>query len=139
MISGIQQNQIIDLSLKLNPIMIGVFGSYDRRENHSNSDLNILIDFKEDINLLDIIGLEQDLTETLGIQVDLITLKFLNVLLKPYVETDLIQIPQPLRSHLINHHPLRAINSTFSTKIIGGKTSNGIIQQIISTKKFNAH
>ncbi|MVN23104.1 hypothetical protein GO621_16380 [Mucilaginibacter sp. HMF7410] len=49
----------------------------------------MLIDFEQELNLLEIIGLEQELTEILGIQVDLITLKSLNPRLKEYVEKDL--------------------------------------------------
>ena len=90
MISLKQQNQIIDITSKFNPKMIGIFGSYARGEHNQNSDLDILIDFEQELNLLEIIGLEQELTEKLGIQVDLITLKSLNPRLKEYVKKDLI-------------------------------------------------
>lgn len=93
MISPKQQNRIIDLTSKYNPKMIGIFGSYARGENEQNSDLDILIDFEQDVNLLEIIGLEQELTESLGIKVDLITFKSLNSQLKKYVEMDLILLP----------------------------------------------
>lgn len=93
MISLKQQNQIIDIVSKFNPKMIGIFGSYARGENKANSDLDVLIDFEQDINLLEIIGLEQELTERLGLQVDLITLRSLNPQLQKYVEADLILLP----------------------------------------------
>lgn len=92
MISSKQQNLIIDIVSRYNPRMIGIFGSYARGENDQNSDLDILIDFEQPLDLLEIIGLEQELTEKLGIKVDLITLRSLNPQLKEYVEKDLIPL-----------------------------------------------
>lgn len=92
MISSKQQNLIIDITSRFKPRMIGVFGSYARGENEQNSDLDILIDFEQPLDLLEIIGLEQELTEKLGIKVDLITLRSLNPQLKEYVEKDLIPL-----------------------------------------------
>ena len=94
MISSKQQSLIVDIMSKYNPKLIGIFGSYSRGENNQNSDLDILIDFEEPIDLLEIIGLEQELTEKLGIKVDLITLRSLNPQLKEYVEKDLISLVQ---------------------------------------------
>ncbi len=94
MISSKQQNLILNIVSKCNPRMIGIFGSYARGENDQNSDLDILIDFEQPLDLLEIIGLEQELTEKLGIKVDLITLRSLNPQLKEYVEKDLIPLVQ---------------------------------------------
>ncbi|RYE23141.1 MAG: nucleotidyltransferase [Sphingobacteriaceae bacterium] len=91
-----QQDLIIKISSKFNPKLIGVFGSYARNENSISSDLDLLIDFEEDINLLDIIGLEQDLSEALEIKVDLVTVNSLNPQLKIYIEPDLILLPLPV-------------------------------------------
>jgi len=54
--------------------------------------LDILVDFEEPLNLLEIIGLEQELTEKLGIKVDLITFHSLSPLLKADIEKDLVTI-----------------------------------------------
>ncbi len=93
MISPNQKNQIIYITSKFHPKLIGVFGSYARGENNQNSDVDILIDFEQDLNLLDLIGLEQELTEVLKIKVDLITLRSLNPALKKYIEKDLVLLP----------------------------------------------
>ena len=77
---------------RINPKMVGVFGSYARGEQLADSDLDILIDFDTNVNLLDLIGLEQELSEQLGIKVDLVTLRSVNASLKPYIETDLIRL-----------------------------------------------
>lgn len=53
---------------------IGIFGSYLRGEEKKGSDLDILVEFedKADLTLLDIIHLENYLSETLGVKVDLV-------------------------------------------------------------------
>lgn len=91
-ISQNQKELIKEASQKFHPKLIGIFGSYARGEQNESSDLDILIDFDETINLLELIGLEQELTELLGMKVDLVTLRSLPPSLKPYIDSDLIRI-----------------------------------------------
>ena len=53
---------------------IGIFGSYVRGEQKKKSDVDILVEFDESskLRLLDFIGLENCLTDILGIKVDLV-------------------------------------------------------------------
>ena len=53
---------------------IGIFGSYVRGEQKKKSDVDILVDFEEssELSLLDFIGLENYLTDLLGVKVDLV-------------------------------------------------------------------
>ena len=53
---------------------IGIFGSYLRGENKKDSDIDILVEFKEKakISLLDFIEIENYLSELLGVKVDLV-------------------------------------------------------------------
>ena len=92
MISQQQENIIRAVTQKIEPTLVGVFGSYARGEENEKSDLDILIDFKIEVDLLELIGLEQELSELLGIKVDLITLRSVNASLKPYIESDLIRL-----------------------------------------------
>lgn len=91
MITEQQKALIINHLKALSPRKIGVFGSYARSEQKAASDLDILIflDSSTKISLLDIIGVEQELSDALGIKVDLITERSLNPLIRPYVEKDL--------------------------------------------------
>jgi len=49
-----------------------VFGSYVRSEQKKDSDLDILVPFKEDPSLLTYIAIENYLSDLLGIKVDLV-------------------------------------------------------------------
>jgi len=53
---------------------IGIFGSYLRGEGKKGSDLDILVEFDKSasLSLLDFIRLENDLSEVLGIKVDMV-------------------------------------------------------------------
>ena len=51
---------------------IGIFGSYARGEQKQTSDVDILVDFTESISLLDFIHLENELSDLLGVKVDLV-------------------------------------------------------------------
>ena len=89
MLSNKQKKIILETVRPFKPEMIGVFGSYARDENRPGSDLDILIRFDQKINLLELIGIEQELSEKLGIKVDLITEKSVNPMLRPYIDRDL--------------------------------------------------
>lgn len=66
-------NIILDYLKQYNPQFIGLFGSYARMEQTSKSDIDILVSFRNGISLLKLIRLENELSERLGIKVDLIT------------------------------------------------------------------
>jgi predicted nucleotidyltransferase len=54
---------------------IAVFGSYVRREEKPGSDIDVLVHFSKRKSLLDLVRIERQLSETLGIKVDLLTEK----------------------------------------------------------------
>lgn len=92
MITVEQENIIKDTLIPYEPVLVGIFGSYARNEQKNSSDIDILVDFKRKTNLLDLIGIEQELTELLGMKVDLITLRSVNEQLKSFIQKDLIRI-----------------------------------------------
>lgn len=92
MITVEQENIIKDTLIPYEPVLVGIFGSYARNEQKHSSDIDILVDFKRKTNLLDLIGIEQELTELLGMKVDLITLRSVNEQLKSFIQKDLIRI-----------------------------------------------
>jgi predicted nucleotidyltransferase len=75
--------------------MIGIFGSFARGENTKKSDLDILVEFKDPPSLLTLIKAENDLTDLLGIKVDIVTTGALkNKRVKKSIKRDLIYILQ---------------------------------------------
>ncbi len=54
---------------------IAVFGSYVRGEERPESDIDIIVDFPERKSLLELVRIERELSENLGIKVDLLTEK----------------------------------------------------------------
>ena len=74
-------------------IKVGIFGSFARGDNKKGSDIDILVEFKEAPSLLTLIKLENDLSEILGIKVDLVTTGALkNKRIKKSIKKDLINI-----------------------------------------------
>jgi predicted nucleotidyltransferase len=51
---------------------MGVFGSYVHGQQTEASDLDVLVDVGEGIGLLGLAGLQQDLSDALGVKVDLV-------------------------------------------------------------------
>lgn len=54
---------------------IAVFGSYVRGEEKPESDIDILVEFKERKSLLEFVRIERELSESIGKKVDLLTEK----------------------------------------------------------------
>ena len=66
-------NHIIDYLRPFRPERIGIFGSFARNEDTPDSDIDILVKFKETISLLDLAKIHRELSQILGKEVDLVT------------------------------------------------------------------
>jgi len=74
-------------------LRIGIFGSFARGENRPGSDIDILVEFKDTPSLLTLIRLENELSDIIGIKVDLVTSGALrNSRIKKSIKKDLIRI-----------------------------------------------
>ena len=67
-----------------------VFGSYARGDFHADSDLDLLVDFDEGVNLFDMIGLEHFLEDRLGCKVDVVPRSSLREELRAAVFSEMI-------------------------------------------------
>jgi predicted nucleotidyltransferase len=68
----ILRQQIPMLTERYSVETLEVFGSYVRSEQKKDSDLDVLVTFKEDPSLLTYITIENYLSDLLGIKVDLV-------------------------------------------------------------------
>lgn len=91
MITDRQKEIVLKHVKSLHPVKVGIFGSYARGENTSVSDLDVLVylDYTKKVSLLDLIAVEQQISDDLGIQVDLVTAKSLHPLIRPQVEKEM--------------------------------------------------
>jgi predicted nucleotidyltransferase len=70
----------------------GVFGSYARAEATADSDLDLLVELPPGSSLLDVVGLQLDLSDTLGVRVDANTYRAIHPLLRDRILEDEIRI-----------------------------------------------
>jgi hypothetical protein len=65
--------EIKALAVRHKAISVKVFGSVARGEDHPGSDLDLLVSFAPDASLFDQIELAQELEDTLGVKVDVVS------------------------------------------------------------------
>jgi predicted nucleotidyltransferase len=85
-----KKTRLQDLGIK----EIGLFGSYVRGEETDSSDLDILIDIERPakLDLLALISLEQELSDDLGVTVDLVLKSDLRPILGKNVLSEVIYL-----------------------------------------------
>ena len=71
---------------------VRVFGSTGRGERDAASDLDLLVDMAEGRSLFDLIALSNDLEESLGVEVDVVT----EASLSPYIRDRVLGEAVPL-------------------------------------------
>ena len=81
--------ELEDIKCKIVPILkrydvkrAALFGSFVRGEQREDSDIDILVEFKDGKSLLDLAGLKIELEEALGRKVDVLTYNSLHPLLR---------------------------------------------------------
>lgn len=94
MITTAQKEILLDHLKEIKPLKVAIFGSYARGENKDSSDLDVLVhlDYSQKISLLKLVHVEQNISDALGINVDLVTEKSLSPYIRPYIEKDLVYI-----------------------------------------------
>jgi len=92
MISEAQKKIILKILKPYQPLGVWIFGSYARGEDNPTSDIDLMVKLEKRINLLDFIGIEQELSNALGIKVDLSMEGSIDPQVKPYIEKDLMPL-----------------------------------------------
>lgn len=86
-IKQIIQQHKAELKTKYYVREIGIFGSYVRGEQATNSDIDILIELDKPIGFVKFMKLEKYISDLIGIKADLVTKKAL----KPYIGKRILQ------------------------------------------------
>ena len=66
-------DKLVSILKKHGAKKIEIFGSYARGEQEETSDLDVIVEFEKRKSLLELVGIEQELEDALGIKVDLLT------------------------------------------------------------------
>ncbi len=66
-------DKLVSILKKHGAKRIEIFGSYARGEAEPGSDLDVIVEFEGRKSLLELVGIEQELEDALGIEVDLLT------------------------------------------------------------------
>ncbi|KKL24600.1 hypothetical protein LCGC14_2413680 [marine sediment metagenome] len=83
---------IITILKKYDVEKASLFGSIVRGELTSESDIDLLIEFKGDKSLLDLVSLQFELEEKLDFKVDVLTYNSLHPLLKDQILAEQVEI-----------------------------------------------
>lgn len=71
---------------------VRVFGSRARGDEHSGSDLDLLVTFKDGRSLLDLVAAKQELEEALGYPVELLTPRSLSPYLRERILREAVSL-----------------------------------------------
>lgn len=67
------ESKLVAILSKYDVQKIGIFGSYAKGVQMPDSDLDVLVNFKDVKSLLTLIRIERELSESIGVKVDLLT------------------------------------------------------------------
>ncbi|MEQ8956395.1 MAG: nucleotidyltransferase family protein [Coleofasciculus sp. C2-GNP5-27] len=71
---------------------LGIFGSYVRGEQSEDSDIDVLVDYTEAPDLIELIDFEYYLSDNLGIKVDVVTKNGLKPRLKERILSEVVYV-----------------------------------------------
>jgi predicted nucleotidyltransferase len=86
------QEMLPELKKKYPIKYIGVFGSYVRGEQSASSDLDILVEFNGSITLFGYARLENELSDKLGVRVDLVSKTALKPRIGKHVLSEVVEV-----------------------------------------------
>lgn len=86
------QGMLPELKKKYPIKYIGVFGSYVRGEQSASSDLDVLVEFNGSITLLGYARLENELSDKLGIKVDVVSKTALKPRIGKHILSEVVEV-----------------------------------------------
>ena len=91
-INGIEVEEVLRVAKSHGATSVRVFGSRARGDARSDSDLDLLITARPGTSLLDVIAMQQDLEDLLGLKVEVVT----EPALHPLLRDDILAEAKPL-------------------------------------------
>jgi predicted nucleotidyltransferase len=88
------ETALVSILAKYGVRKIGLFGSYARGEERTDSDLDVLVEFDKRKSLLTLVRIERELSEHIGVKVDLLTEQAISPYLVERIKADLKVIYQ---------------------------------------------
>jgi hypothetical protein len=87
-----KRDNILRVAARRGAFHVRVFGSVARGEAGHESDIDFLVDFRDDATLWDVVGLWQDLSDLFECDVDVVTEKTLKRWVRPHVLKDAVSL-----------------------------------------------
>jgi predicted nucleotidyltransferase len=91
-IDDLPAKEILDVAKRYGATSVRVFGSRARGDARPDSDLDLLVDVVDGTSLLELIGMQNALTDALGIKVEVVTEGGLH----PMLRDDILREARPL-------------------------------------------
>ena len=88
----ILRERMPDLKDRYKVTSLGLFGSYVRQAQRKKSDLDLLVEFQEAPSLLTFLRLEHDLSDLLGVKVDLVMKDALRPTIARRIQSELVPV-----------------------------------------------
>lgn len=83
-----RMKKLKEILKKHGAVKVEIFGSYARGDANSESDLDVIVEFRERKSLLELIGIEQELEDALGMKIDLLTESSINPYLRDRIKKE---------------------------------------------------
>jgi uncharacterized protein len=88
------ETALVSILSKYGVRKIGLFGSYAHGEERTDSDLDVFVEFEKRKSLLTLVRIERELSEHIGVKVDLLTEQAISPYLVERIKADLKVIYQ---------------------------------------------
>ena len=85
----IKKGEIRTLCEKHHIGFLGLFGSHARGDANTESDIDLLVEYKKPVSMFEHVRIQREFSQRLGKQVDLVTKKSVHPYIQEYVEKDL--------------------------------------------------
>ncbi len=83
-----RMEKLKEILKKHGAVKVEIFGSYARGDANPESDLDVIVEFRERKSLLELIGIEQELEDALGMKIDLLTESSINPYLRERIKKE---------------------------------------------------